>query len=103
MAVIVPVVLLGIFAKTAQSRQSPSVINAVLIGSVLTEPLSIRNVIRMSTGVTFDERIPHFWSINKMGRVLALRSIMDSFAESLDETFVEPDTQWKRVHRHLMA
>ncbi len=68
-----------------------------LVGSAY-ETASIRNVMQMSTGVTFDEEYLDFWSdINKMGRVLALGRSMDSFAESLDETFVEPGTQWKYV------
>jgi len=68
-----------------------------LVGSAY-ENASIRNVMQMATGVTFDEEYLDFWSdINKMGRVLALGQSMDSFAEALDETFVEPGTQWKYV------
>jgi hypothetical protein len=68
-----------------------------LVGSAY-ETASIRNVMQMSSGVTFDEEYLDFWSdINKMGRVLALGRSMDSFAEALDETFVEPGTQWKYV------
>lgn len=59
---------------------------------------SIRDVLQMSSGVTFDEDYLDFWSdINKMGRVLALGRSMDGFAEDLDETFVDAGEQWKYV------
>lgn len=59
---------------------------------------TIRNVLQMSSGVTFDEDYLDFWSdINRMGRVLALGRSMDGFAEGLDETFAEPGTDWQYV------
>lgn len=59
---------------------------------------SIRDVLQMSTGVTFDEDYLDFWSdINKMGRVLALGRSMDGFTENLDDTFVPAGEQWKYV------
>ena len=59
---------------------------------------SIRSVLNMASGVTFDEDYLDFWSdINKMGRVLALGGSMDDFAAGLDETFVAPGTQWQYV------
>ncbi|WP_068304953.1 serine hydrolase [Pararhodobacter sp. CCB-MM2] len=42
---------------------------------------TIRNVLRMSSGVAFNEDYLDFWSdINRMGRVLALGGSMDGFA-----------------------
>ncbi|MCI2400301.1 serine hydrolase [Aliiroseovarius subalbicans] len=59
---------------------------------------TIRNVLNMSSGVTFDEDYLDFWSdINRMGRVLALGRSMDRFAEGLDKTFVTPGAQWQYV------
>ncbi len=59
---------------------------------------TIRNVMQMSSGVTFDEDYLDFNSdINKMGRVLALGRSMDGFAEDLTETFVAAGEQWKYV------
>ncbi len=59
---------------------------------------SIRDVLQMSSGVVFDEDYLDFWSdINRMGRVLALGRSMDRFAAALDETFVEPGTDWQYV------
>ncbi|MDU8912775.1 serine hydrolase [Aestuariicoccus sp. MJ-SS9] len=59
---------------------------------------TIRNVLQMSSGVTFDEDYLDFWSdINKMGRVLALGASMDGFAAGLSETFQPPGRGWKYV------
>ena len=59
---------------------------------------SIKDVLQMSSGVTFDEDYLDFWSdINKMGRVLALGQSLDSFAAGLTETFAEPGTTWQYV------
>lgn len=68
-----------------------------LVGSAYEEA-SIRNVLQMSSGVTFNEDYLDFWSdINKMGRILALGGSMDGFAEGLNETFIAPGEQWKYV------
>ncbi|MFZ5962094.1 serine hydrolase domain-containing protein [Thalassococcus sp. BH17M4-6] len=59
---------------------------------------TIRNVLNMASGVTFDEDYLDFWSdINKMGRVLALGGSMDGFAADLSETFTTPGKQYKYV------
>jgi hypothetical protein len=59
---------------------------------------TVRNVLNMASGVTFDEDYLDFWSdINKMGRVLALGGSMDGFAAGLSDTFVEPGLQWQYV------
>ncbi len=62
------------------------------------EGASIKDVLQMSSGVTFDEDYLDFWSdINKMGRVLALGQSMDGFAEGLTETEAAPGERWKYV------
>lgn len=67
---------------------------------------SIRNVLQMSSGVTFDEDYLDFWSdINRMGRVLALGRSMDGFAADLTETFAAPGEGWKytSIDTHVLG
>ena len=69
----------------------------MLIGSAY-DGATIKDVLQMSSGVVFNEDYLDFNSdINKMGRVLALGGSMDTFAASLDERFVEPETVWQYV------
>ena len=59
---------------------------------------SLRNVLQMASGITFDEDILDQSSdLNRMGRVLALGKEMDGFAADLKETFAEPGKQWQYV------
>ncbi|PSL19759.1 serine hydrolase domain-containing protein [Shimia abyssi] len=59
---------------------------------------SIRDVLQMSSGVSFDEDYLDFNSdINRMSRTLALGGSMDGFTEALAETFIAPGTQWQYV------
>lgn len=59
---------------------------------------TIRNVLNMATGVTFDEDyLDKNSDINRMGRVLALGGEMDSFAAGLTENFTDPGVDWKYV------
>ena len=59
---------------------------------------TIRHVLNMSSGVTFNEDYFDFSSdINRMGRVLALGRSMDAFAEDLTETFIEPGERFQYV------
>ncbi len=59
---------------------------------------SIKNVLQMSSGVTFNEDYLDFWSdINKMGRVIALGQSMDGFTEGLSETYAAPGEKWQYV------
>ena len=60
--------------------------------------VSLRNVLQMSSGVTFDEDYLDFWSdINKMGRVLALGGSMDAFAAGQDRRFQAPGVGFRYV------
>ena len=59
---------------------------------------SIRNVLQMSSGVTFDEDYLDYNSdINRMGRVLALGGLMDDFAAGLTATEAAPGARWQYV------
>ena len=59
---------------------------------------TLRQVLNMASGVTFDEDYLDSGSdINRMGRVLALGGEMDDFAAALSETFTEPGAQWQYV------
>ncbi len=59
---------------------------------------SIKDVLQMSSGVSFDEDYLAFFSdINRMGRVLALGGSMDAFAAKQNDSFAAPGTQWQYV------
>ena len=59
---------------------------------------SIKDVLQMQSGVTFDEDYLDFFSdINQMGRVLALGGSMDDFAVSQEDSFAAPGDRWQYV------
>jgi len=59
---------------------------------------SIRNVLNMASGVTFDEDYLDFNSdINRMGRVVALGGTLDDFSASFTETYAAPGERWQYV------
>lgn len=59
---------------------------------------SVKDVLQMSSGVSFDEDYLAFFSdINKMGRVLALGGSMDDFTNGQVDVFAPPATQWQYV------
>lgn len=59
---------------------------------------TLRDVLQMSSGVTFDEDYLDFWSdINRMGRVLALGGSMDGFAAGLTARDTDPGERWQYV------
>ncbi|MEM6562876.1 MAG: serine hydrolase [Pseudomonadota bacterium] len=67
---------------------------------------TVRNVLNMATGVTFDEDYTDYDSdINRMGRVLALGGLMDDFATGLSETFIEPGVDWQycSIDTHVLG
>lgn len=68
-----------------------------LIGSAY-DGASLRNVLHMASGVTFDEDYLDYDSdINRMGRVVALGGRLDDFTAELTDTFAEPGSQWQYV------
>lgn len=57
---------------------------------------SVRDVLQMSSGITFDEDYLSYDSdINQMGRVLALGGKMDDFAAGLTAVFAPAGQQWQ--------
>lgn len=59
---------------------------------------SIRNVLNMASGVSFDEDyLDSNSDINRMGRVVALGGTLDAFSSSFTERFVEPGERWQYV------
>ncbi len=62
------------------------------------ETATIRNVLNMASGVTFDEDYLDFNSdINRMGRVVALGGELDEFAAALQDSFAKPGETWQYV------
>jgi CubicO group peptidase (beta-lactamase class C family) len=71
---------------------------APLLKGSAYDKATIKNVLQMSSGVTFDEDYLDYNSdINRMGRVLALGGTMDGFAAGLTETNAPPGDKWKYV------
>lgn len=69
----------------------------LLVGSAY-DGATIRNVLQMSSGVTFDEDyLDKSSDINKMGRVLALGRSMDKFAAALTERDAPAGDHWQYV------
>ena len=59
---------------------------------------TLRNVLNMASGVSFDEDyLDPDSDINKMGRALALGGELDDFTASLKDTFTTPGSQWQYV------
>lgn len=57
---------------------------------------TVRNVLQMASGVTFDEDYLNYHSdINRMGRILAFGGKMDEFAAELTESFATPGEIWQ--------
>ena len=80
------------------SIDDPVVQYAPALATSAYRDASIKDVLQMSSGVTFDEDYLAFFSdINKMGRVLALGGSMDTFAAGQTESFAAPGVQWKYV------
>ena len=70
------------------------------------EGVTVRNVLRMSSGVKFDEDYEAFDSdINRMGRVLALGGSMDDFAAGLEAREREQGKarQYTSIDTHILG
>jgi CubicO group peptidase (beta-lactamase class C family) len=62
------------------------------------ENASIRNVLNMASGITFDEDYLNYDSdINRMGRALALGGTLDDFTASFTDSFATPGETWQYV------
>lgn len=74
------------------TKYAPKLVGTAYDGS------TIRNVLNMASGVTFDEDYLDFHSdIQRMGRVIALGQALDDFTSDLQETFVAPGEKWTYV------
>ncbi|NVO57120.1 serine hydrolase [Rhodobacteraceae bacterium B1Z28] len=62
------------------------------------EDATIRNVLNMASGVTFNEDyLDPSSDINRMGRVVALGGELDDFAAALQDSFATPGDIWQYV------
>ncbi|MEY8840590.1 serine hydrolase domain-containing protein [Cribrihabitans sp. XS_ASV171] len=93
-------VLLGILLDEGQieSLDDPVVKYAPGLAGSAYEEASIRDVLHMSSGVTFDEDYHDPDSdINRMGRVIALGGTLDDFTASFTDSFAAPGETWQYV------
>ena len=92
--------LVGVLLEdgTIGSIDDPVVQYAPTLKGGAYDGVTIRNVLNMASGVTFDEDyLDQSSDINRMGRVLALGGSMDDFARGLTETFAPAGEGWKYV------
>ena len=92
--------LVGILLEEGKiaSLDDPVVQYAPLLAGGAYDGTTIRQVLNMVSGVTFDEDyLDKSSDINRMGRILALGGKMDQFAAGLSETFAPAGEQWKYV------
>ncbi|TDK41409.1 serine hydrolase domain-containing protein [Antarcticimicrobium luteum] len=92
--------LLGVLLEEGAitSIDEPVVKYAPLLKGSAYDGASIRNVLNMASGVTFDEDYFDFNSdINRMGRVVALGGTLDDFAASFTDRFAAPGETWQYV------
>ncbi|WP_295313975.1 serine hydrolase [Roseobacter sp.] len=81
-----------------RSLDDPVVQYAPSLAGGAYDKATVRHVLNMATGVTFDEDyLDKSSDINRMGRILALGGRMDDFAAGLTETFAEPGIDWQYV------
>lgn len=92
--------LVGILLEEGQiaSLDDPVTKYAPSLKGSAYDGASLRNVLHMASGVTFDEDYLDYDSdINRMGRVVALGGKLDDFTAELSETFTAPGSQWQYV------
>jgi CubicO group peptidase (beta-lactamase class C family) len=80
------------------SLDDPVVKYAPKLAGSAYDRATIRNVLNMASGVTFDEDyLDPKSDINRMGRVIALGGELDDFAASLQDSFAPPGETWQYV------
>ncbi|TCL08758.1 hypothetical protein BXY66_0796 [Shimia isoporae] len=92
--------LMGILVSEGhiESIDDPVTKYAPLLTGTAYDGATVKNVLQMSSGVTFNEDYLDYDSdINRMGRVVALGGTLDGFAASLNETFAPPGKQFQYV------
>lgn len=81
-----------------ESLDDPVVKYAPKLADTAYDGATIRNVLNMASGVSFDEDYLDYNSdINRMGRVVALGGELDDFAASLQDSFTAPGEIWQYV------
>lgn len=93
-------ILFGILLdeRTIESIDDPVTKYAPLLVGSAYDGATIRNVLQMSSGVTFDEDyLDRSSDINKMGRILAVGGSMDEFAAGLTERDDIAGDHWQYV------
>ena len=92
--------LLGVLLEEGKigSIEDPVTQYAPILKGSAYDGASIRNVLNMASGVTFDEDyFDQNSDINRMGRVIALGGTLDGFTASFTERFAEPGETWQYV------
>lgn len=80
------------------SLDDPVTQYAPLLTGTAYDGATIRNVLNMASGVTFDEDyFDKNSDINRMGRVIALGGTLDDFTASFTDRFAEPGETWQYV------
>jgi CubicO group peptidase (beta-lactamase class C family) len=88
------------------SLDDPAIKYAPILTGGAYNDATVRNVLQMSSGITFDEDYLEYDSdINRMGRVLALGGKMDDFASGLTETYTPTGQEWNytSIDTHVLG
>ena len=91
---------------TIASIDDPVIKYAPLLKGSAYEAATLRNVLQMSSGVTFDEDyLDKSSDINRMGREIALGGSLDDFAAGLKDSFAKPGTvmQYVSIDTHVIS
>jgi hypothetical protein len=91
--------LLGVLVEQGRlALEDPVTRHAPLLAGSAYDGVRLIDVLRMTSGVVFDEDyLDPNSDINRMGRILALGGSMDGFAAGLEETFAPPGETWRYV------
>ncbi len=100
--------LVGILLEegTITSIDDPIIKYAPSLKGSAYEGATLRNVLQMSSGVTFDEDyLDKNSDINRMGRAIALGGSLDDFAASIKDSFAKPGTvmQYVSIDTHVIG
>jgi CubicO group peptidase (beta-lactamase class C family) len=91
---------------TIASIDDPVIKYAPLLKGSAYEAVTLRNVLQMSSGITFDEDyLDKSSDINRMGREIALGRSLDDFAAGLKDSFAKPGTvmQYVSIDTHVIS
>ena len=91
---------------TIASIDDPVIKYAPLLKGSAYEAVTLRNVLQMSSGITFDEDyLDKSSDINRMGREIALGRSLDDFAAGLKDSFAKPGIvmQYVSIDTHVIS